>query len=211
MTESSRQIRQRGRPREFDRQQALCSALAVFWKHGYSDTTMRMLGEAMGIGSPSIYCAFGNKADLFIEALKYYRATYWQPIFDRFFEEEDIRKATFGLFDSSARLLRCASAPCGCLTVRSAICVSENEPQIAGALEEMRASTAAMFRNRLLRAIEAAQLPPDCDVPAIAGALTNFFEGLALQANEKLCQAELIRIARLGVRLLPDQQTQKSY
>ena len=201
---ASQERRQRGRPREFDRQQALCAALAVFWKHGYSETTMRMLSKAMGIGSPSIYCAFGNKAELFIEALKYYRQTYWQPLFDQLLAEKDIYGATLEFFDSSARALLCATAPCGCLTVRAAMCVPENEPEIAATLEAMRLDTAVMFRKRIIISIESGQLPQDCNVPAIAGALTNFFEGLALQASERYCQAELIQIARQGVRLLPD-------
>ncbi len=203
MEDNTQSAKKRGRPREFDRQKALCAALTVFWKHGYENATMRMLSKAMGIGSPSIYCAFGNKAELFIEAVRYYRKKYWQPLYDAFFEERDIYKAVRSLFDSSARVLLSATAPCGCLTVSSALCIPAKEKKLRKAISELRASTVATFSARLNLAVKDGQLPLKSNIAAIAGALTNFFEGLALQATGDICQEELIQIAVLGVNLLP--------
>lgn len=203
MTKPDTQEKKRGRPREFDRHQTLCTALTVFRKHGYENTTMRMLSDELGITSPSIYCAFGSKADLFIQALREYRRSYWDPLFNKYLEEEDIYRATLELFDGAARILLSPAAPCGCITVSSLICIPEKELKVREAIAELRAHTASVFRSRLLEAITAGQLPPDCDVPAISGALKNFFEGLAVQAMGNICQAELIQIARLAVRLLP--------
>src|SRR5690606_10983188 len=62
----------RGRPREFDPDQALASALGVFWSKGYEGTSMTDLTEAMGITKPSLYAAFGNKEALFSRALDLY-------------------------------------------------------------------------------------------------------------------------------------------
>lgn len=193
----------RGRPRKFDREEALCTALKVFWENGYENTTMRLLSEKMGIGSPSIYCAFGSKADLFIEALRHYRKIYWQPLYDKFFSEKDIYAATRQLFDESARVLLSPAAPCGCLTVRAAMCMPYGEEEVNEAINALRAETQKIFRDRLLLAIQDRQLPADCNVPAISGALTNYFEGLGIHATEPICQAELIQIAILGVNLLP--------
>ncbi len=49
------------RPPEFDREQALVSALHLFWERGYERTTVRDLTKAMGISAPSLYNAFGGK------------------------------------------------------------------------------------------------------------------------------------------------------
>lgn len=60
------------RPPEFDRSQALVSALHLFWEKGYDRTTVRDLTEAMGISAPSLYNAFGGKQELFDEAVASY-------------------------------------------------------------------------------------------------------------------------------------------
>lgn len=193
----------RGRPRAFDRGKALCDALELFWSQGYVQTTMAQLCAAMGIKSPSLYCAFGNKADLFLEALAYYKRTYWSEAFARFMAENNLYEATKNLFEDAARILLLPDAPCGCLTVFSAMTLPAREGRILETITRMRQETKKMFRDRLMIAVRAQQIPADSDIPAIAGALTNFFEGLSLQARDDICQAELRAIASLGVHLLP--------
>ncbi len=65
----------RGRPRAFDRDAALDAATEMFWRRGFSATSMADLCEAMGISAPSLYAAFGSKEDLYEAALKHYSET----------------------------------------------------------------------------------------------------------------------------------------
>jgi AcrR family transcriptional regulator len=54
-----------GRPRSFDRQEALRRAMNVFWALGYEGTTLVDLLEAMeNITPTSFYAAFGSKEEL---------------------------------------------------------------------------------------------------------------------------------------------------
>ena len=62
----------RGRPRGFDRAAALAKATRLFWEKGYEATSISDLTEALGIGAPSLYAAFGSKEALYTEALNYY-------------------------------------------------------------------------------------------------------------------------------------------
>lgn len=192
-----------GRPRSFDRDAALRTALNVFWRHGYEQTTMALLSTAMGIATPSIYCAYGNKAALFLEALTYYQQTYWDPLYARYAAAEDIYEATENFFTEAAHILLAPNAPCGCLIVMGFLNLPEDEPRLLQAVTQRREHTRALFRTKLKDAVNAGQIPADCNIPAISGALHNFFEGLSIQARGDICLSELVAIALKGTQLLP--------
>src|SRR5262245_34969193 len=60
----------RGRPRTFDREEAVRQARDVFWALGYEGATLADLQRAMGgITAPSFYAAFGSKEQLFREVI----------------------------------------------------------------------------------------------------------------------------------------------
>jgi len=64
----------RGRPREFDTDAAIESAMDVFWSSGYYATSLPELLEATNLSRGSLYAAFGNKRGLFLRALDRYIA-----------------------------------------------------------------------------------------------------------------------------------------
>jgi AcrR family transcriptional regulator len=61
--------RPRGRPREFDMDEALDQAIRVFCEQGYNATSIGDLIDAMGLASGSIYKAFRDKRAVFLAAL----------------------------------------------------------------------------------------------------------------------------------------------
>lgn len=195
--------RSKGRPRAFDRDLALRKALEVFWRHGYAPASVAELCRAMEINPPSLYATFGNKAALFLEALRYYEHTYWDAPARRFLAEPDLTRAVAGFFREAARILLSPETPCGCMVVLAAINIDEGETEIIATVRELRQATRQMFTQRLRQAILDGQIPPDTDVPALAGALNTLLEGLSLQARDGLFQSELMAIAAHAVRMLP--------
>lgn len=63
------------RPKEFDVDQALASAMNVFWSNGYKATSLGDLTGAMGISKSSMYETFGSKHDLFLSTIEHYIRT----------------------------------------------------------------------------------------------------------------------------------------
>ncbi len=61
-----------GRPRAFDRDEALKAAIKVFWAKGYDGASIKDLTDAMRINSPSLYASFGSKQALYLEAIESY-------------------------------------------------------------------------------------------------------------------------------------------
>ena len=111
--------------------------------------------------------------------------------------------AVANFFRESAQILLSPETPCGCMVVLAAINISENEKEIIESVRELRLATKKMFADRLRQAIQDGQIPPDTDVPALAGALNTLLEGLSIQARDGLFQSELKAIAAHAVRMLP--------
>jgi TetR/AcrR family transcriptional regulator, repressor for divergent bdcA len=64
----------RGRPRSFDAERAVETAMKLFHARGYDAVGVAELSRELGIKPPSFYAAFGSKAGLFARALQRYAA-----------------------------------------------------------------------------------------------------------------------------------------
>ena len=200
---STTERRGKGRPRAFDREDALRKALHVFWRKGYEPASVAELCKAMEINPPSLYAGFGNKASLFIEAVLYYEQTYWEAPARAFFAEPDIFRAVSEFFATATRILFSADTPCGCMVVLAAINISERETDVIEALHKLRQATRSMFAKRLQQAVQDRQISSETNILALAGALNTLLEGLSLQMRDGLCQEEVLAIAAQAVHLLP--------
>lgn len=206
MTAPFSEHRSKGRPRAFDRNKALRSALEIFWQHGYAPASIAELCKVMEINPPSLYATFGNKSSLFLEAVNFYENTYWKEPALRFMADPDIYSAVKNFFSESAEILLSPETPCGCMVVLAAINISDEEKEIIEAVRKLRMETKKMFSDRLRQAIQDGQIPADTDVPALSGALNTLLEGLSIQARDGLFQSELKAIAAHAVRMLPPPQ-----
>ena len=99
----------RGRPRGFDPEAALDVAMRLFWEKGYDATSISDLTEAMGIGAPSLYAAFGSKDELYQKALESYGSRYGGIVWDDFHAANTARDAV------KAYLVNSTSALTGCI------------------------------------------------------------------------------------------------
>jgi AcrR family transcriptional regulator len=59
-----------GRPRDFDQERVIDSAMRVFWEKSYEGATMADLTEATGLNRSSIHAAFGSKEGLFLKVVE---------------------------------------------------------------------------------------------------------------------------------------------
>lgn len=199
--------RGKGRPRGFDREEALIRALDVFWRRGFEPASIAELCQAMKINAPSLYAAFGNKAKLFLEAVRFYEQQYWDAPAKKLLAEPDLYRAFDDFFKESAHILLSPDTPCGCMVVLGAVNVSDDAEAVTASIRELRLATKDLFAARIVRGVNDGQLPSDTDVPALAGAFNTVLEGLSLQARDGLSPAELERIAAHAARLLPGWET----
>jgi len=61
-----------GRPKAFDRHEAVKTVMDEMWKRGYEACSVKSISEKLGITRSSFYNTFGSREDLFFEVLDVY-------------------------------------------------------------------------------------------------------------------------------------------
>ncbi|MFL9886448.1 TetR/AcrR family transcriptional regulator [Paraburkholderia agricolaris] len=193
----------RGRPRGFDKEEVLERAMELFWRKGYEATSMIDLITTMGIGSPSLYAAFGSKEELFRQALDFYRATEGRKIWGCLTRKGTAFAAVESYLMQSARVFSRPDKPPGCLVVLSALHPAEHSDTVRQTLIEMRSRSVADLMQRLQQGIAAGEISPEVDLAAIARYYVTVQQGMSIQARDGASRRELEMIAQAALASWP--------
>ncbi|MGD1897077.1 MAG: TetR/AcrR family transcriptional regulator [Phormidesmis sp.] len=109
--------RPRGRPRGFDLDAAILSALDLFHRKGYDGVGVAELSKSMGITAPSLYSAFGNKRSLFEQVLKHYIQSQGDWLSAALSVEGDLSEVMTHFFACAAEAYTRDPEHCGCLVM----------------------------------------------------------------------------------------------
>ncbi|WP_430781734.1 TetR/AcrR family transcriptional regulator [Actinoplanes sp. G11-F43] len=183
-----------GRPRAFDRDDALGKAAFLFWRHGYSGTSTRMLTGALGISSSSLYAAFGTKAELFDEAVRTYASRY-SAIYERAVAEPSLTGVIERvLIDSIAEFTSADDGHPGCLTSSAAMADTSATLDVRSYVASLRRSDEARLRERLDRETG--------DGAALTAFVQTVWQGLSARSELGATRAELTEVAALALDLI---------
>jgi len=172
----------RGRPRSFDRDQALRLAMQVFWNKGYEGTTMADLTAVIGVKAPSLYAAFGDKNALFREAVEYYSSTTAIGPMNALKEGRGVREDLHNMLHASVAMFSDPANGKGCMVVTSAInCAPENMAH-ADEMSVRRQKKRLELAKRFSQAQEQKELRADADIEGLADFYTAVLHGLSLSA-----------------------------
>lgn len=197
MTMKTSQIivnRKTGRPLGFDRDAALREAMLLFWRHGYEATSVNELTKAMGITPPSLYTAFGDKRQLFLESVQLYTsgAVTSKSIID---EASTAREAAVGLLQASAIGFTGESTPAGCLLASSTISCSAAAADVQKALRDIRLKIENRLRRKIAEDRSLRKLKPKIDADALAGHIMAVIQGMSTLARDGATREKLLSIA----------------
>ncbi|HUD94129.1 TetR/AcrR family transcriptional regulator [Sphingobium sp.] len=177
----------RGRPRQFDRDAALDQAQALFHAHGYEGVGVASLAEAMGINPPSLYAAFGSKAELFGEVLGHY-ARSALPVDDLLAPGSDPAQALTRLLHEAATIYAADPQAPGCLVLEGA---RGADRQAAGLACTWKAASRERVRD-YLRPVH----PGQADV--VADYMVAIMSGMSADARGGMPAARLVAVADMA-------------
>ncbi|WP_141505656.1 TetR/AcrR family transcriptional regulator [Paenibacillus luteus] len=174
-----------GRPRAFNRDEAVVAAMLLFWEHGFESTSLAQLRAAMGnISAASFYAAFESKEALFREAVDIYISTYGQV--SESFRDRSLtpRAAIEQGLRRSARMQTEGSHPLGCLLVLSTVTCSLELNHIQDLLLKERQKVRSWQKECIERAIAEGELPDSTDISMLVTLVDTFLRGISSQARD---------------------------
>jgi TetR/AcrR family transcriptional repressor of nem operon len=189
------------RTKEFDEERALASAMDVFWRSGYENTSLEDLVREMGIAKQSLYDTFGDKRALYLKAMAFYRKQTNSSLRDLLAcaptAKEGFTRILLGLVAESRE-----QHARGCLLLSANMERAADDEEIATFLMDNQAEVESIFADALYRGKRTGELGDEQD----AGALAKFFvvtvQGMRAMARLKSDRRALRQVARIALAVL---------
>lgn len=194
--------RPRGRPTNFDHEEALEKALHVFWARGYEGASMTELTEALGINKPSIYAAFGNKEALFRKALARY-ATGPAAFVGEAMKEPTARQVVEKFLLQAVDFFCDKSTPNGCMIVQGALTCGQSSSAIQQELVTYRSNIETTLTKRFELAKTQGDLLSNVNTKQLAKYIATIHQGMSVQATSGATQNELLSIVEIAMKNWP--------
>jgi AcrR family transcriptional regulator len=178
---------QMGRPRRFDRDQAVQQALHLFWQHGYESTSLAQLKAHIGGGitAPSFYAAFGSKEALFKETVSCYLNSYGR-VNDALWDDSLPPKQAIETSLRRSVKMQCEEHhPKGCMVALAVMSGGADEhAAVLKPLTDSRQRTLNGFIHCIQRGIATGELVKQTDPAVIATLFDSFLLGVSTLARD---------------------------
>jgi AcrR family transcriptional regulator len=191
--------RDRGRPREFDRGQALEKAMRLFWSRGYDAISMADLRAELGITQASLYAAFGNKEQLFQEAVVLYRQTAGFSTTAALATGADAREAIRTMLQAAVDAFSAPDAPGGCLLILGATNCPMESKTVQDHLLSIRREISQSILDRLKLGQHDCDVPTTAPVATLAAYFSTILHGLALQSRDGASRKTLTQVVEVAM------------
>ncbi len=167
-----------GRPREFDTDQALESAMRQFWSKGYEATSLQNLLEVMDVSKSSFYETFGSKHELFEQCLTLYANTLVASLREELHQAKTglsfIEKVLKGLVDEASA----KGEKCGCLIVNTTNELAQRDKIIAKLVANGTKNLQGVFEEAVRQGQKEESIPMNKSPEILSNYLVNSMVGL---------------------------------
>ena len=171
------------RTRAFDPSTALSRAVDLFSSKGYSETSMDDIVRATGVSRYGIYGTFGNKRELFEQALERYAESMGKQSYLRLLEPDASLAHIRLIFDDRIEATCSDMENRGCLFVHTAMELAPHDHEIQGVLQKFMKRMSKAFSIGLESAKERGEVKEELDVGSAGEFLTGAMFGLAVLAR----------------------------
>ena len=187
---------------EFDRNEALQKAMELFWEKGYEATTLNDLLARTGIKRQSLYNAFGNKHELYLEALERYRGAEGRATLAPMFEPGPIRDRLKRMYQNAIDEVLCDPNLKGCFIANATLELATRDEATGKLVSTNLGGAERLFLDALTEAQAKGEIPEDRDVRALARHFLNSLNGLRVTSKVTQDRETLEDIAETALLVL---------
>ncbi|WP_025591360.1 TetR/AcrR family transcriptional regulator [Agrobacterium tumefaciens] len=196
------QAQGRGRPRQFDLDQALTAAMRVFWEHGYTGASISTLLKAMGINRASLYATFGDKEALFHRVMDLYEREKTAYMMDAL-EQPTARAVAARLFRGTLALQTDSANPKGSMGIVHSVSHAPGDEAIRTFVMDRSNFWREKLIERMIEAQRQGDFPSTTDAKSLALSLKAASDGLLVAAGTGASEAELSGIVSMFLDMWP--------
>ena len=189
------------RPKEFERDTALESAIAIFCDNGYEGTSTDALLGKMGISRQSLYDTFGDKRRLYLEALQRYVEDRVAGQIAALNAPSSPLKGVEAVLLAMASKAAVAGAP-GCMGIGATCEFGQSDTEVSTLIGANSKRLLSALERRLAEARTKGETGKDVDPRAAAQFVTATVTGMKVAARGGATADMLRNIARMALRSL---------
>jgi TetR/AcrR family transcriptional repressor of nem operon len=190
------------RLKEFDETAVLDAAVECFWNRGFVATSVRDLGHHMGIGSASLYNAFGDKRALFAKALERYLDNSVRERIARLERRRRPKDAIKAFFAEVIERSLQDEDRRGCMLVNSALEVAAHDAELGTAIVRYLEEIRSFFERSITAAQADGTTAGDRSARDLSRLLLGVLLGIRVLARSQPNRALLDGVARPALALL---------
>ena len=200
---SSQEIaRPRGRPREFEMDEALDQAIRVFCEQGYNATSIGDLIEAMGLASGSIYKAFRDKRAVFLAALDRHIVLRKEQIAAVARTAKPARERLRDVLAHFVDVSKGIEGRRGCLVVGSAVELAILDREVAARVSGSIAKNEAFLAELIRQGQADGSIPAKVDAEATARVMVCLTQGLRVVGKSGRAPQDTAAAVDIAMKLL---------
>lgn len=186
----------------FDESEVLTKAMNLFWKQGYSATSVQDLVSHLGINRASIYDTFGDKEKLFKKSFALYRKTNIEGLTQFFQSRPDVKNGFSELFDNAIQEAISDKDKKGCFVVNTTTELTPNDESLYEVLETNKQDFIKIFFEYLKKGKESGQLRHTQDLKSLATLFYTLYNGIRVVSKIHPNKKELTDSVHLAMTLL---------
>lgn len=190
------------RTKDFDEDEVLDKAIALFWHKGYNGTSMQDLIDSLGISRSSLYDTYTDKHTLYVKALERYQqagnARLRAMINDHGPAKETVKK----LLALAVGDLASDQQQKGCFMVNAEVEVAPHDRQISQLICKNDQQMEDLFFQVIKKGQDSGEIGNGRDARALARFIFNNVKGMRVTARTTADRAIFEDIMKLTVAAL---------